>query len=142
MFWKKKTSEKELIEYDNDNQRESFRLDTDESRPVFAQFGGHQVRMLNISAGGVAFEFKKGNVGEHQNIQVTLPGKQGFSFTALAEIVNITRSEVCHCTLSGLTEAMVENIHQYILHAQIEEQRKKRGKIQGHCNYKAHGHGE
>ena len=137
MFWKKKTSDKDLIEYNNANQRESFRLDTDETQPVYATFGGRQVRMLNISAGGVAFEYDQGREGDIQELHVALPGKKGFSLTAQAEIITTTQSRVCHCKLCGLDEDTVENIHQYVLYAQIREQRKKRSeKGTLHCNYK------
>lgn len=126
MFWKKKTSDKDLVEYDNDNKRESFRLDTHEDSPVYAVFGNHKVLMKNISAGGVAFVFDQGHKGMKREITIFLPGRKGMILTAQAEIINVTRKNVCHCALSGLSETTVEQLHQYILYAQIHEQRKKR----------------
>lgn len=141
MFWKKKTSDKGLIEYDKDNKRENFRLDAHEDSPVYAVFGNQKVLMLNISAGGVAFEFDQGHKGCKREITVFLPGRKGMVLSAQAEIVTITGTNICHCALTGLDEGTIEQIHQYILYAQIHEQRQKRSeKDIRPCEYKKSKH--
>ncbi|MBU1168753.1 MAG: hypothetical protein KKD44_04225 [Proteobacteria bacterium] len=126
MFWKKKTSDKSLLEYDNDNRRMSFRLDSDDENPLFAKYGDHLVRMRNISAGGVSFDYDKGQIGDKHPICITLPGPKGISFSGSAEILTLSNEITCHCSLSHISEEIRESIHQYILYAQINQQREKR----------------
>lgn len=104
----------------------SYRLDTDVNQPIFAEFGQQKVRMRNISAGGVSFDYEQGKIGDKNPIHVTLPGRKGLSFSAQAEILTITHQCTCHCCLSDVSDDTQERIHQYVLQAQVHEQRRKR----------------
>jgi c-di-GMP-binding flagellar brake protein YcgR len=128
LFWKKKISETPTIElgHNSDNRRESFRLDTDTDNPIFGQFGEHRVWMRNISAGGLSFDWEGGRIGDRQPMVLTLPGRKGFSLSAQAEILTMSENRTCHCRFVDLDPTLEENIHQYVLHAQIFKLRKQR----------------
>ena len=126
MFWKKKTSDKELLEYDSTNRRESFRLECEILGPATAAYKGRGAQVVDISAGGISFECKDCKEGEIGELQLELPGKLIENLTIPTKIIKITNDITCHCEFTIIDEEAIEIIHQYILLRQIAAQRQLR----------------
>ncbi len=126
MFWKKKTNDKELLEYDSSNRRECFRLECEILGPATATYKRRQARIIDISAGGISFECKNCKVGEIGDLQLELPGKRTDNLTLPTKIVTITNNITCHCQFTIIDEEATEIIHQYILLRQIAAKRNFR----------------
>ena len=126
MFWKKITSNKDLIEYESINRRESFRLECEILGPATAAYKGRRARIIDISAGGISFECKNCKEGEIGDLLLELPGKLIENISIPTKIVGITNDITCHCQFTIIDEEATEIIHQYILLRQIAAKRKLR----------------
>ncbi len=126
MFWKKKTNDKELIEYEPDTRREGFRLQSEAMGPTVATYNNNLVEIVDISSGGISFEKKGCRLRESGNIQIELPGQTIQSITLSVEILRISEESICHCRFTSIDAGAEEIIHQYILFRQIAFQRKRK----------------
>ena len=75
MFWKKRTSNKDLFEYFSSCRRENFRLEFELLGPVIANYKGRAAQIIDISAGGISFECGACQEGETGDLQIELHGK-------------------------------------------------------------------
>ncbi len=126
MFWKKKTSSIELLDYDVVTRREAFRLQSEAMGPSVAIFNGQLVEIVDISAGGISFECKGCHLKERGTIQIELPGHIIQNITLSVEILRITDQTICHTKYIQIDEEAEEKIHQYILFRQIAALRRQR----------------
>ncbi len=124
MFWKKKTSDKELFEYVSSGRRESFRLECEILGPVVATYKGRQAQIVDISAGGISFECNACQDGETGDLQLELPGKRIENVSISIKIIKITNDLICHCKFKKIDSEEIEKIHQYVLFRQIAARRK------------------
>ncbi len=122
MFWKK---QKPMIEPGHtDDQRETFRYTFKGDPPLSLTFKQKPVKVLNISAGGMAF-INQG-FAPYEEDQITLfldiPHFMGESvLTARLRILNITANNICHCIFENCTLRDYEMIHKYVLEMQKKE---------------------
>ncbi len=126
MFWKKKTSSEELLEYEQGTQRVAFRLQSEAMGPAVAIYNDTLVEIIDISAGGISFECEGRALKETGSIHIELPGHIIRSITLSVEILRITEGIVCHTRFTKIDEETEEKIHQYILFRQIATQRRLR----------------
>ncbi len=126
MFWKKKTSKKNLLDYDFNSRRETFRLQSEAMGPAVAIYNDILVEMVDISAGGISFALEKCKKGDSGTIQLELPGHIIQSISLSVEILRVSENKLCHCRFTDIDEETEEMIHQYILFRQIAAQRKRR----------------
>lgn len=126
MFWKKKTNDQKLLEYDFDTRRGAFRLQSEAMGPAVAVFNDSLVELTDISAGGISFEYDNIRVGDTGTIQIELPGHVIESITLSLEVLRVTSDRICHCRFTDIDDETEEKIHQYILFRQIAVQRKLR----------------
>jgi hypothetical protein len=129
LFWKKmKPIIEPLATLETDNQRETFRYVFKKDSCLSMVFKEKPIKVLDISAGGMAFI----NNGFEQyesdqiNLFLEIPNFNGNSrFTALVRILNITEKEVCHCIFENLTIDEYEIIHKYVLEMQKKDLKAK-----------------
>ena len=126
MFWKKKTSDKDLFEYESSNKRANFRLESEDLGPALATYKSRPAEIIDISAGGISFKCAAGYKGETGFLQLKLPGKVTESISLPTEVVRITDGVICHCKFLGIKSEAEEKIHQYVLFRQIAAKKEQR----------------
>ena len=126
MFWRKKTSNEELFEYELSTRRGAFRLQSEAMGPAVAIFNDSLVEIIDISAGGISFECKGCKLNDIGTVQIELPGHIIQSINLSVEILRISEETICHTRFTEIDEATEEKIHQYILFRQIATQRRLR----------------
>jgi len=121
LFWKKKIKVESIEPMNTNDQRETFRYVFTEDRSLSMVFKQKPVKILNISAGGMAFinnGFKQYEA-DKINLFLDIPNFNGDPrFPTLVRILNITKNDVCHCIFENLTIEEYEIIHKYVLEMQ------------------------
>ena len=106
---------------DTENQREAFRYVFKGNRHLPMDFKETPVKVLDISAGGMAFKnegFKQYDV-DQITLFLNLPNYAGNGkFTAQLRILNINDQGTCHCIFENCTIEEYEMIHKYVLEMQ------------------------
>jgi len=91
------------------------------------KWGETEVRIIDISAGGISFQSTAVEVGDSQPVNFYLPGTHK-TVSLTLEVVQIDDRNICHCRFTGAEEESVEHVHQYVLYRQkeiISEERKR-----------------
>jgi len=121
LFWKKKESKTDIISYESDNLRESFRYNFKNGQGFQIEFKEKKVRVLNIGAGGLAFPnngFKKSDI-DFVQFTLDIPNFKGDStFSAKLKILAIDKNNICHSTFEQCPVENHELIHKYVLEMQ------------------------
>ena len=125
---KKKTDNAPLVSFDREDQRESFRYIFSGDIELSGSFKGKDVRILNISAGGLAFQnqgFKQYDA-DIMSLDLTMPNyNKNPKFNVKTRVLHLTASDVCHCIFENCTLEDYEIVHKYVLEMQKQELRKK-----------------
>ena len=126
MFWKKKKRIKLLQEPPLDHRR-TFRYEFQASQPFHTQFLNQKVKVINLSAGGIAFMDKGFNQYDIDRIQLdlSLGDRKHPPFVADARILSITSDSVCHCIFEGCMIDDYERVHQYVWERQKQDLQHK-----------------
>jgi len=130
LFWKKMTKTTDTCEIDgkeiiaDDDKREAFRYIFKKDHCLSMDFKQQAVKVLNISAGGLAF--KGDGFTQYDVDQITLfldiPNWRGVNkFSAQLRILNISTNGICHCIFENCTIEKYEIIHKYVLEMQKSE---------------------
>ena len=123
MFWKKKKDKEEAlpftIEYDED-QRAYYRVAPRGDDPLFLKTQGKRYRVLDISAGGVAFEGAGFSPGDSVSAVLQMPPGQA----AIPLVMTIVKAQPEHIIAGQFTKINEEDrelVHYYVLKRQKEE---------------------
>ncbi|MCF6247748.1 MAG: hypothetical protein L3J69_10340 [Desulfobacula sp.] len=121
MFWKKKIAVNETINHPSEDKRESYRYQFAEGQGFSIYFKEKKIKVLNISAGGIAFE-NKGFLQfdfDFIKFKLNIPNFSGDStFFAGLRILKIDKSQICHCILEQCPLEQHELIHKFVLEKQ------------------------
>jgi hypothetical protein len=121
LFWKKKKNETDSISFDSANDRTAYRYDFKKGKGIQAEFKEKKVLILNISAGGIAFENKGFQAFDFGFIKLnlTMPNFKGDSnFYAGLRVLNINEENICHCLFEQCSLEQHELLHKYVLEMQ------------------------
>lgn len=122
MFWKKKKPETEIIRYDlEDDLRHAFRYHFKEGRGFALTFKGKEILVLNIGAGGLAFENLGFQPDDADTIRFSLkvPHYRGSTLVSTGlKILTIDEESVCHCVFENCLPEQNELLHKYVLEMQ------------------------
>ncbi len=104
-----------------EDQREAFRYVFKENRHLPMDFKQKAVKVLDLSAGGMAF--KNEGFIQYDVDQITfllnLPNSVGnLKFTAQLRILNINNKGICHCIFENCTIEEYEMIHKFVFEMQ------------------------
>ena len=121
MFWKKKKPVTDTIIYESDDKRQAYRYEFKPEQQLEVEFKGRTVRVINISAGGMAFK----NNGFQQfdadfiKFDLDIPNFSGnTTFFAGLRILKISENDTCHCIFEQCSLDQHELIHKYVLEMQ------------------------
>lgn len=129
MFWKRKQTDSEIFSYEINDRRSSYRVSPSASAPIVFELNGEKVRVVNISAGGLAFKSKNFNDGDSLAVEFLLPDLD-VSIASILEIKKIDKQNICHCQFKEIGEEEVETIHQYVLQRQKDLIQSKKNDMQ------------
>ena len=129
MFWKRKQTDSEIFSLKLNDRRSSYRVSPSASDPIVFEIKGHKARVVNISAGGLAFKCKYFHDGDSLAIEFLLPYLD-VSIAPILEIKKIDKQNICHCGFKEIGEDEVEAIHQYVLERQKELRQSKKADMQ------------
>ncbi len=117
MFWKKNDKSTVSFSFPNEDecQRTSFRVAPDDGSPVHVRFGAAKTRVLNISAGGLAFENHDFSEGESHDIVLSLPGEYVDVRCNVTILRMDSTGKICFSTFSSLSPEGLDIIHHYVL---------------------------
>lgn len=128
MFWKrKKDKETDLpftIEYDED-QRAYYRVKPKSDEPLFLQAEGKRYNVLDISAGGVAFQGEGFKRGDSMAGVLTMPPGQASIPVALTVLKALPEKAVA-AQFKKIDDEDRERVHYYVLTRQKEELEEQR----------------
>ena len=116
LFWKKKSeaeAELEAVEQDSD-LRDDFRIAPDPENPVIVTVNQVDIRVANISAGGLAFRAKGFEVNREYSIRLQLPDGAAPILTTL-RVMFIDERHVCRGKFVRLSLLSKDIIHRYVL---------------------------
>lgn len=128
MFWKrKKDKETDLpftVEYDED-QRAYYRVRPKSGEPLFLQAEGERYNVLDISAGGVAFQGKGFKRGDSTSGVLTMPPGQA-SIPVTLTILKELPADAVAAQFEKIEDEDRERVHYYVLTRQKEELEEQR----------------
>jgi hypothetical protein len=118
---KKSKPETETLESVSQDQRDCFRYDFQPGQGFEIEFKNETVEVVNISAGGIAFEnicFKPFDV-DSISFRLDIPNFTGpTDFTAGLRVLFIDAHNICHCLFEQCPLEQHELIHKYVLEMQ------------------------
>jgi len=124
LFWKKKKPETDIIEYESDSLRESYRYQFKDNQGFQITFKDKKVLIVNIGAGGIAFYnngFKESD-SDVVSFTLNIPNFTGDSnFCAKLKIITIDDNNICHSVFENCSPAQSELIHKYVLEMQKDD---------------------
>ena len=126
MFWRKKNPVTDEITTPSDDKREAFRYQFKPDQGFEIDFKGNKIRVIDISAGGLAFQNINFSLFDSDKISFSLdiPTVQGTSnFFAGVRILKIDSENVCHCIFEDFPLDQHELIHKYVLEMQKQDLR-------------------
>ncbi len=130
MFWKKKKALEDKIIYETSSRRKSYRYFPKNPREFGIRFKGKNVDVINISAGGLAFnnrEFSSGDT-DRVNLELNDPDlKKKQCLTLSIKLLTIDKTHACHCIFDSISQDEMDIIHQYLFIKQKRDIREKRG---------------
>ncbi|WP_041279463.1 PilZ domain-containing protein [Desulfobacula toluolica] len=121
MFWKKKNPEADVIIHESEDQRQSYRYNFKQGQGFQITFKEKKVWVLNISAGGIAFNNNGFKLFDFDFITFTLdiPNFKGNStFYSGLRVLRIDNKKICHCIFEHCSLEQHELIHKYVLEMQ------------------------
>jgi len=125
LFWKKpKPAIDNNDPLETKDQREAFRYIFKGDRSLAMDFKGKPVRVINISAGGMAFRdegFTRYDA-DQIHLHFDIPNYRGETlFSAQLRILDISNQGICHSIFENCTIQEYEIIHKYVLEMQKKD---------------------
>ena len=111
---------------ESEDKRDAFRYVFHPARQLPMIFKGRPVRVIDISAGGLAFTNSGFNLYDFDGVTLTLdmPNFTGNpELKARLRILHLTRDNICHCIFENCEIADYELIHKYVLEMQKQDLR-------------------
>jgi len=134
LFWKRKKDKKaELpftLEYEED-QRSYYRVAPKVEEPLFLQTQGRRYSILDVSAGGLAFEGAGFSPGDSLAGLLVMPSGEQPIPIVLTILKALPQKGMIACQFKKIKEEDRERVHQYVLKRQkedLEKQRQKKSK--------------
>jgi c-di-GMP-binding flagellar brake protein YcgR len=131
LFWKKKKGKKEnlpfSLEYEED-QRSYYRVSPKGGEPLFLKTKDNRFAVLDVSAGGVAFEGAGFSPGSLVSGVLVMP-KGKAPIPMVLTVVKVSRQNFVAGQFREIKDEDRERVHQYVLERQkeeLEERRKKK----------------
>ena len=124
MFWKKKQPLTDTIRYESKNRRETYRHHFAKDQGFWIEFKGVKIRVLNISADGLAFENKGFKQFDMDLVRFTLdiPNFKGdAAFASRLKILKIDENNICRSIFEDCPIEQHELIHKYVLEMQKDD---------------------
>ena len=124
MFWKKEKPPTDILVHESEDQRQSFRYEFGDSEGFNMAFKGRTVRVINISAGGMAFRNQGFNQFDFDFVkfQLDIPDFTGdTTFFAGLRILRVSSRDTCHCIFEQCSLDQHELIHKYVLEMQKKD---------------------
>jgi len=122
---KRNKNRSDIFSFETENRRHDFRVRPSDTRPVVIKLGQEEIRIINISAHGLAFKKPGLKEGESHRMVLSLPDRDS-TITAILEIVEIDGEGVCHCRYKEVDGDEIEQVHQYVLARQKEVMRSQK----------------
>ncbi len=125
MFFRKKNKEKGIeIEFDED-RRNYYRIVPPSDKPVYLRIEGHTFNVVDISAGGLAFQSKPLPVGKVLKALIVMTGIDA-PVPVILETLSQLKPGMSRGVIKKIRDEDRERIHQYVLDVQKEEMARKR----------------
>jgi hypothetical protein len=121
LFWKKKSRQADNIICDSDCKRNAFRYEFKNNQGFTIRFRGRTLRVINISAGGLAFADSGFSPLDSDSVSFSLdiPNFRGQTdFSSELRIVEIDSDGICHAIFENCSPEQCELIHKYVLEMQ------------------------
>jgi len=128
LFWKKSDKTTVSFSFPNDDEckRTAFRVTPEDDFPIYVRFGEEKTRVVNISAGGMAFENHEFHQGEAHAVELDLPGEYR-SVRCTVSVLRIDGTgKICFATFSDMDGDSHDTLHHYVLGQQKRLLQKKR----------------
>jgi hypothetical protein len=128
LFWKKSSKSTVSFSFPNDDdcQRSTFRVEPKESEPVHVRFGNEITKVVNLSAGGMAFENHDFGEGESHSVRLQLPGEYVDVICTVTVLRMNPTGEICFSTFSDIDDESQDVLHHYVLTRQKSLLRSKK----------------
>jgi c-di-GMP-binding flagellar brake protein YcgR len=130
LFWKKKKGKKEnlpfSLEYEED-QRSYYRVSPRKDEPLFLKTKDKRYVILDVSAGGVAFEGAGFSPGSLLSGVLTMPKGQA-PIPMVLTLVKVSQDNFIAGQFREIKDEDRERVHQYVLRRQKEELDERRKK--------------
>jgi c-di-GMP-binding flagellar brake protein YcgR len=128
LFWKRKKDKKASLpfslEYDED-QRSYYRVAPRGDEPLFLQTKGKRYSIIDVSAGGIAFEGAGFGPGDALSGVLTMP-KEEAPIPIVLSVIQVLKDKMIAAQFRKIKDEDRERVHQYVLQRQKEELDKKR----------------
>lgn len=124
MLFRKKNKKSIEIEFDDD-RRNYYRIEPPSHKPVRIRIEGHTFNVIDISAGGLAFQSKPLPVGKHYKALIAMTGDDR-AVPVILETLSQIKPGFSRGLFHKIKEEDRERIHQYVLEVQKEEMARKR----------------
>lgn len=115
--------------FDYEDQRASFRYVFKKGSCLPMAFRGKTVRVLDISAGGMAFENQGFSKYDADTVQLNLdmPNFAGDPILkAEVRILNLTENNICHSIFENCSVEDYELVHKFVLEMQKKDLTRNR----------------
>ncbi len=122
MFWRKKKTELELLD-DDDDHRDAFRIRPDSDRPILLKAAGNSCYLVNISGSGCCFRSNSFKPGAVAAGTLTI-ASEDIVFPVTIKVVTKQR-DLCRCVFTKITPNAQNLIHSYVLNVQKEHIRNR-----------------
>jgi len=128
LFWKRKKDKKAhlsfTLDYDED-QRSYYRVAPRGDEPLFLQTKGKRYSVLDVSAGGIAFDGAGFSPGDTLAGVLSMP-KDETPIPLVLTVVQILKDRMIAAQFKKIKDEDRERVHHYVLQRQKEELEKKR----------------
>ena len=117
MFWKKGDRSTVTFTYEDPVgcQRQTFRVHPADDQPIDLVFMGKKTKVLNISAGGMAFENQNFSAGDSEELSMTLPGENRL-FSCVVTVLRMDDSnKICFSKFTDVDADSADVLHHYVL---------------------------
>lgn len=130
MFWKKKTDEDKehkpkLFHLPKEDKRQAFRISPDPKEPIVVTIADKQVKVLEISSGGISFPDQGLKPKAIYPVNFALP-ITGAVVRAKIRVLRVNKKGICQCRFIDLDEKNENEIHRYVLARQKEILRNRK----------------
>jgi hypothetical protein len=113
------------VQLNEQNLRDSFRVDPERDEPVILLLENQLVRVFNISAGGFSCQADRHEIGMRYRLRLNLPDVQQ-NIDTTAELLHRDENGTAHFAFRTLNENQQAQLHYYVLQRQLRGIRSQR----------------